>query len=91
MYVKARTEKLFCKMEDFHFYESETWSLTLRGKISSRWLRIGRLGRQLSLIVGSNSKLEEFLNEKSQNFSSSWSKNAGEQINTNDMSGAWDT
>lgn len=34
--MKARTEKNFCKMKDIHFYESETWPLTLWGKISSK-------------------------------------------------------
>jgi hypothetical protein len=69
----------FYKMKGFHFYESETWPLTLWGKMSSRWLRVGRFGRQLGLIVGSQSKLEEFLNVTSYNVSYSWSKNSGEK------------
>lgn len=30
--IKERTENIFCKMKDFHFYESEIWHLTLLGK-----------------------------------------------------------
>ena len=36
MYIKAKTEKLFCKMKVFHFRESGTWPLTEWEKMSSR-------------------------------------------------------
>jgi len=52
---KTRTEKCFCKMKGFHFYESEIWPLKLWGKIEFKIIE----NRALQKTIGFNCSKEE--------------------------------